>query len=288
MLMLILIYIRYCNGFCIHNKWIENFFVFFVYILFLQEVDLYANAIRQISDSAFSGLTKLSKLVLKANRLIAPPSLIFIQATLTYLDMSKNNLTYVPKLYFHGCSVLETILIHSNKLSMIPNLEFVADNIRMINLYNNHIVDVAPLYCNKYPRLRILKLNGNNLREFCLPTRVFTPRLDALMLHGNKLTTIQLPKGLYGTALHLRDNPWHCDQSLSWIRQCFLSKYHLTCLRGVSLDLLTCDSPANLQGMSPLDVGKTCDVIAWARFRHYWLIVRGIQHSSEVSPTIGQ
>ena len=256
--------------------------------MFLQELDLHTNAICQINASAFSGLTKLSKLVLKANRLIAPPSLIFIQATLRYLDMSNNNLTYIPKLYFYGCSLLEIIFPNSNKLSTIHNLEFVANNIQGIDLNANHIVDVAALYDNKYPRLRILKLNGNNLREFCLPTRVFTPRLDELMLHGNKMTTIQLPKGFYGTDLHLRDNPWHCDQSLSWIRQCFLTDYDLICPRGVALDLLTCDSPLNLQGMSPLNVGKTWDVIAWTRFLHYWLIVTRIQHSSVVSLTMDQ
>ena len=276
----ILIYIRYCNGIVFTN--------YFIYVLYLQEVDLHANAIRQIKASAFSGLPKLSKLVLKANRLIAPPSLIFIQATLRYLDMSANNLTYIPKSYFDGCSVLEMIFLNSNKLSTIPNLEFVTDSVQGIDLNVNHIVDVAALYDNKYPRLRILKLNGNNLREFWLPSRVFTLELDALMLHGNKLTTIQLPKDFHGTDLQLRDNPWHCDQSLSSIRECFLIDHHLTCPRDVTLDLLKCDSPPNLQGMSPLNVGKTFDGIAWKRFLHYRLIVRGSHHSSVVSLTMGQ
>ena len=260
----------------------------FFYILHLQEVYLHSNAIREINALAFSGLTKLNKLVLKANRLIAAPSLIFIRATLKFLDMSKNNLTYIPKLYFYGCSALEMIFLNSNKLSTVPNLEFVADNIRGIVLNDNRIVDVAALNDNKYPHLKILQLNGNNLREFCLPPRVFTPRLDAVMLHRNKLTTIQLPNSFYGTDLRLRDNPWHCDQSLSWIRECFFADYHLTCPRGVALDLLTCDSPPNLQGVSPMNIGKTCDVVVWARFLQYWLIVRGSHHSSVVSLTMGQ
>ena len=181
--------------------------------------------------------------------------------------MSQNNLTYIPKLYFYGCPVLEMIFLSNNKLSAIPNLECVAINVRGINLDANRIFDVVALYDNKYPRLRILKLNGNNLREFCLPSHEFMSRLDELMLHGNELTTIQLPKSLYSTALHLRDNPWHCDQSLSWVHQCYLTNHHLTCPRGVILDLLTCVSPANLQGMPAHDVGKTCDVIAWASYQ---------------------
>ena len=185
----ILIDIRYYDGFCIHNKLIDMFF----FILFLQAVYLYANVICQINASAFSGLPKLSILNLKANRLIAPPSLIFIRATLKHLDMSQNNLTYIPKLYFYGCPVLEMIFLSNNKLSAIPNLECVAINVRGINLDANRIFDVVALYDNKYPRLRILKLNGNNLREFCLPSHEFMPRLDELMLHGNELTTIQLP-----------------------------------------------------------------------------------------------
>ena len=219
---------------------------------------LFANEIRQINASAFSGLPNLSKLIIKANQLINPPPLIFIRGTLKHLDLSRNNLAYIPKLYFYGCSELEAIYISDNKLSAIPNFEFLADRIQMITLSANQLVDVTALYDNRYPRLRFLSLNENNLREFCLPSRVFMPLLERLMLQENKLTTIQLPKEFHSTSLDLYDNPWHCDQSLSWIRKCFLTGYYLTCSRGVTLDLLTCDSPANLQGMSPLNVGKIC------------------------------
>ena len=203
----------------------------------------------------------LRKLVLTANHLIIPPPLTFIRTSLKYLDMSQNNLTYIPKLYFYDCFELTVIFLRNNKLSTIPNLEFVAESIRAIHLNANHIADVTALYDNKYPRLRILLLNENNIREFCLPSRVFTPFLQLLALHDNKLLTIQMPKGFSNTTLDIRDNPWHCDQSLSWIRQCLLTDYAVKCPRSIQLDFLTCDSPPNLQGISPLDVGKTCDVI---------------------------
>ena len=246
---------------------------------FLQSVDLFENEIRQINASAFSGLPKLSKLVLKANSLIIPPPLTYIRTTLTYLDMSQNNLTYIPKLYFYGCSALEVIYLSRNKLSSMPNLEFVSDGVRIISLAVNRLVDVTALYRNQYPRLRGLVLNGNNLREFCLYSRVFTPLLKKVVLSENKLTTIQLPpKYFYDTDLKLRYNPWHCDKFLVWVRQCSFARFHLTCPRSVTLDLLTCESPANLKGMSPLDVGKTCDVNTWNNLTHYLFFVVATSH----------
>ena len=246
-------------------------------------MDFYKNEILEINASAFSGLPMLNKLVLKANHLITPPPLTFIRTSLNLLDMSQNNLTYIPKLYFDDCSELTVIYLGNNKLSTIPNLEFVAESIRAIHLNANHIADVTALYDNKYPRLKILLLNENNIREFCLPSRVFTPFLGLLTLSENQLMTIQMPKGFSNTILDLRDNPWHCDQSLSWIRQCFLSDNFVKCPRSVQLDFLTCDSPPNLQGISPLDVGKTCDVITQKCSPHYHPFGRGIDHSLVVS-----
>ena len=222
-------------------------------------MNLYANEIRQINAEAFSGLSKLRRLILKANVLVSPPPLTFIRSSLTDLDLSLNNLAYIPSLYFYGCSVLQFLTLRSNKLSAMPDLKFLAGSIRTVDVAFNLIVDVTALYDHKYDRLRHLVLNGNNLEEFCLPSRQFAPLLQDVMLHGNNLTTIQLPpKDFYSTRLSLHNNPWHCGQSLSWVRHCFLDGFALTCPRGVILDLITCDSPANLKGMSPLDVGKTC------------------------------
>ena len=230
--------------------------LYFIF-LYLQELDLYSNEIRQINATAFSGLPNLSKLVLEANLLIVPPLLTFIRTSLTYLDMSQNNITYIPRFYFYGCSELKFLFLGSNKLSMMPNLEYVAGTIQIIGLSVNQIVDVKAFYGNQYSRLRRLDLNGNNLTKFCLPSRVFSPLLEAILLHENKLTTIQLPKDFHHTDLHLRDNPWHCDQFLSWVRQCSLARFHLKCPGYVALDLLTCKSPAKLKGM-PAYLGKTC------------------------------
>ena len=211
---------------------------------FLQSVNLYANEIRQINASAFSGLPKLRELVLKANILITPPPLTYIRTTLMYLDMSQNNLTYIPKLYFHGCCALEVIYLNRNKLSSMPYFEFVSNSIRIIGLVVKHLVDVTALYGNQYPRLRGLALNGNNLREFCLPSRVFTPLLKKIVLSENKLTTIQLPpKDFYDMGLKLRHNPWHCDKFMGWVRQCSFTRFHLTCPRGVTLDLRQTGQP---------------------------------------------
>ena len=180
--------------------------------------------------------------------------------------MPQNNLTYIPRLYFYGCSKLRFLILNSNKLSAMPNLEFIADSIQIIRLSANRLVDVTALYDNQYPCLRVLVLNNNNLTKFCLPSRVLTPLLDAITLHENKIMTIQLPKDFQHTDLQLRGNPWHCDQSMSWVRECVLARLHLTCPRGVMLDVFTCNSPANLKGMSPMDVGKVFGIITCTHF----------------------
>ena len=140
---------------------------------------------------------------------------------------------------------------------------------------------MTALYGNQYPRLRGRALNGNNLREFCLPSRVFTPLLKKIVLSENKLTTIQLPpKDFYDMGLKLRYNPWHCDKFMGWVRQCSFTRFHLTCPRGVTLDLLTCDRPANLKGMSPQDVGKICEFNTWNRLPHSLFLVVILHQSS--------
>ena len=145
----------------------------------------------------------------------------------------------------------------------MPNLEFVAGTLQNIDLVGNQLVDVMAFYENTYPHLECVSLRGNSLREFCLPPLAFVPRLQCLHLVSNNLTTIHLPNGFDGLILTLRDNPWLCGQSLSWVRQCSSKSSYLECRQGYHMDNWNCHSPATVRGMSPLEVGKNPQNTRW-------------------------
>ena len=204
------------------------------------------------------GLDRLSQLLLKSNFLTHPPPLTSIRTSLVHLDLSWNEITHIPRSYFYQCCKLHTIMLTKNKLSEMPNMVFIASRLRVIGLAGNEIDDAVLFYGRKYPRLRDIDFDSNNLDKFCLPPPRSAPRLKEVRLFSNNLTTLKLPVGFHDTKLLLGENPWHCDGSLGWARECTHEGRLLLCPRYVDLDSFICYSPVNMSGMSPQQIGKKC------------------------------
>ena len=215
------------------------------------------NNIREINGSEFSDLRRPSRLNLKDNLLIFPPPLTFVRTSLTYLDLSWNQISHISKSYFHGCVKLNKLILDRNKLTEIPNIEFVADVVQHIELSGNEIDDAVAFYGRKYHKLETLKLEVNILKIVCLPTEEVAHRLYDVGLRSNNLTSVRLPLDLRDITIKLAGNPWHCDWSLNWVYKCsFIDELRLRCTQGVFLIGFTCVSPANPNGESPWQVGK--------------------------------
>ena len=202
------------------------------------------------------GLHQLSELLLKSNVLTHPPPLTFIRTSLVRLDLAWNEITHIPKSYFYQCRKLNTIILTQNKLSEVPNMEFIASLLQFIGLAGNVIDDAVLFYGRKYPRLTEIFLDHNNLDKFCLPPPRSAPRLKEVRLSSNNLTTLKLPAGFHDTKLLLGENPWHCDGSLGWARECTPEGHLLFCPRYVDLSSFSCYGPVNMSGMSPQQIGK--------------------------------
>ena len=137
-------------------------------------------------------------------------------------------------------------------------MEFVADVLQLIDVGANEIADAVTFYGRKYPELKSLGLEENNLTMFCFPPEEVAPGLYYVNLFSNNLTNIRLPPDLRDVEIMLAKNPWHCDWRLAWVHQCSYDakKLRLKCTQGVLLDEFNCTSPAKAKGMSPWHVGE--------------------------------
>lgn len=209
----------------------------------LTELHLEGNKISQFQGNVFANLTNLEVLNLRGNLLKTVSDDIF-GLSLRELNLKGNSLSnFAPSgnlssLTFLDLSSNQLTALHGDAFKNITNLE-------NLDLSNNHISILPGTVFNDLFNLKIVNLQTNNLTK--IEPRLFEDQalIEKLDLSYNQLET--LPEGLMDTfssyhMLRLYGNPWKCDCGLWYLHDWILRNGHSVEMLGRTL----CESPGFL------------------------------------------
>lgn len=196
----------------------------------LEVLNLRGNLLKIFCVSVFGLSSKLRELNLKGNHLseFAPSGNL---SSLTFLDLSSNQLSTLHWDAFKNITNLEILDISENRISVLPE-----------NVFNDLF------------NLKVVNLQANNLSK--LEPRLFEDQaqIEKLYLSYNKLQS--LPEGLMDTfsnhhTLRLYNNPWKCDCGLWYLHDWVLRNGQNVEM----LDRTLCESPGflNRQGLGSVE-----------------------------------
>ena len=185
------------------------------------------NPVRYIHPDAFRGLLVLEYLRLRSTQLHQLPPLQHIGHSLTYLGLT-HSMKFAEN-HAQDISFLRKIkeldLVFNGLKSTPLGLTHIANSVRILVFRSNAIKSIASLEHIKFVTLRILHLSQNKITHL-RPDYLIAPRLLILNLEDNNLVSLEeitqyswgssLPKYDY-LAIHLRKNPWHCNESFVWM-----------------------------------------------------------------------
>ena len=215
--------------------------------LILQELGLAHMGLERIEAGAFCGISNISTLNLNFNKLTSFPQLCSLRCCLVKLQIRNNKILRLSKHFFKSFKKLQSIDLNNNYLLVLPDLHWIQHSVSRLTTRRNKLQSLDALQTSGiYIRLRIITVSDNNLRNFNVSLLRHMLKLDYFMLDGNQLTHINDLRGFDIRILNLRDNPWHCDEELSW-----MGEEEMDFERG-----LTCVSPACLHGMVIADMSK--------------------------------
>ena len=176
-----------------------------------------------IDQLAFQGLPHLDKLHIDMCFLSSPPPLVNIQQSLSILSVTYANLSFLPDTYFSGCHKLRELVLSYNRLSTLPNLSVISDTLHTMQVEHNNLIDVWSLQDLAFPNLRRIFLGHNGINQLDIK-RFILPRLHEMDVSYNSLQGLGHPKLLVPeslresrVSLNLVENPWYCDENLSWV-----------------------------------------------------------------------
>ena len=186
------------------------------------------NPVRHIQPDAFRGLLVLRRFTLKSTYLHQLPPFQHIGHSLIYLELSRSKQFKVNHVHdFSYLRKIEDINLRHNGLQSTPfGLNHIANTV--LNLYFgfNAIQSTTSMEGITFYKLKIVNLYNNRITNL-RPEFLIAPNLRSLNLENNYLVSLEevshyswgssLPKHEY-TAIHLRQNPWHCNGSFIWMR----------------------------------------------------------------------
>ena len=247
----------------------ENELKFIFYYLILQVFSCLGNPVKYVHPAAFRGLSVLQHLNLVHTQLHQLPSL-------QHVGHSLINLAVRGSVHFKGNAAqnfinlrkIEYLYMDRNELRKTPlGLNLIARTIMILQFNSNSINSLTSLEGVEFIKLHRLALMCNNITHL-RPEFLITPRLRFLNLEGNQLVALaevtqyswgsSLPEHEY-MAISLRNNPWHCNGSLSWM----LSNLYKLSARIIyakppfkpyirNVDQLLCESPDTRHGTAVL------------------------------------
>ena len=204
------------------------------YQLIFQVFSCVNNPVKYVHQAAFRGLLVLKRLKLGHTQLHQLPSLQHIGHSLEYLDISlSRHFTGNDAQNFAYLRKIKTLNMYHNRLSRTPlGLNLIANTITALRFAYNTIISLTSIEGVEFIKLSILRLESNNIAHL-RPEYLITPRLTVLNLEGNHLVSLAevtqyswgslLPEHEY-MLIALRQNPWHCNGSFSWM---FSNLYNL-------------------------------------------------------------
>lgn len=188
----------------------------------LRILDLAYNEISFMHQSTFRG-TAIEHLELSFNRLPTynPVWTADISSTVTYLDLSFNQITTLPDAAFSNLTALNNLQLSSNPLTSIPSNAFTGLNrLTSLALSRANIRDINPEWFSSLSSLESLFMQNNQIQV--LPPTVFAAALNLrdLFLYGNQIR--ELNRNSFGNGLTNLHTIYLGDNLLNFFDQQFL------------------------------------------------------------------
>ncbi|KAM5291805.1 immunoglobulin superfamily member 10 [Ctenodactylus gundi] len=172
----------------------------------VERINFGYNSLARLTETDFSGLSKLELLMLHSNGIhtIADKTFSDLQA-LQVLKMSYNKVRTLQKDTFYGLKSLTRLHMDHNNLEFInPEVFYGLVSLRLVHLEGNQLTKLHPdtfvslryLQIFKISSIKYLYLSDNFLTSLPQEMVSYMPELESLYLHGN---------------------PWTCDCFLKWL-----------------------------------------------------------------------
>ena len=200
--------------------WNSLFFLCF----WLQKVVLSHQPRMVFHPEAFNGLLSLAALEINYCGLQKMPPLHHISHSLEALNLAWNNISDSQVVINDDFAKLTILVLEGNLLTHIPFIKKIAANLVLLDLSHNSIDSLENIYNVQFLKLHALYLTYNSVRIISL-SGLYIPKLYALHLSHNLLVTMEpvdeilhsFPGSYHQLLVYIGDNPWHCNESLSWL-----------------------------------------------------------------------
>ncbi|KAH0566990.1 insulin-like growth factor-binding protein complex acid labile subunit [Cotesia glomerata] len=212
----------------------------------LERLYLNNNALTQLNQSSFDGLSELDVLNLSHNNLESLPwGLLRYNINLRSVNLSYNDIKLMPVNLTTTALILD---LSYNLIEFVPGESLrQMPALKILDLSENRLESFSSGLQSQ--TLQSLYLEGNRLTRLTNESFAYLPALDNINLSGNRLTEgigyeiFSLNDNL--NTIVLDDNPWRCD-----CIQLYPSYRYLTQSSKTASSSLICESPANVSGYS--------------------------------------
>ncbi|XP_018598522.2 vasorin b [Scleropages formosus] len=155
---------------------------------FTQNLYLFQNGIKTLTQDDFLGLDRLELLDLSQNKLTNLPDNVFKPlSSLRNLDLSSNHITHISQDSFSGLTLLERLYLFNNQIKNIHPEAFEGlQQLLELKLQGNQLIHLPALH---KPSLLLLDISYNHI-ILPSPTDLQTPNLESLKMAGMGLTSL--------------------------------------------------------------------------------------------------
>ncbi len=210
-------------------------------VILVIEFDIFGQNLATDFKRNHEGLVNLSSVVIPSG------------SEITDIYLNGNNLVRIPHGYFTNLSLpnLKKIHLGTNKISQLDdNWLSGMTSLQTLYLVHNHLKIIRNQTFSGLTSLRILTLNVNRIVSIGCGSFWDLRALTELKLERNELQTLHecvfdLQAHPAALDLYLYDNPWICNEELSWLVNGFDD---WITLRDDGLLVAECSSPPVLTG----------------------------------------
>ncbi|XP_019615810.1 PREDICTED: slit homolog 1 protein-like [Branchiostoma belcheri] len=167
-------------------------------------LSLQYNSIQNLTEVAFSRLTRLKRLYLQDNNISVLPDGVFSHLTsLEWLDLQNNDIRVLPDGVFSHLTRLERLFLQNNNISVLPDGVFShLTRLKRLYLQNNNISVLPDGVFSHLTSLNDLYLQNNNIRV--LPDEVFSHLFSLVWLYLQNNNISVLPDGVFSHLFSLK------------------------------------------------------------------------------------
>ena len=204
----------------------------------------------------------IQEFTIRYSNLTSPVPLTHIKSTLEQLDLTNNKIRFIPLNYFHGCRISGKVIFSHTRISSLPDLGYISDTLYELWFPGNLLRSVDIPENVTFPQLNCLSFRSNFISFLDISFISSMPSLRALYLSRNNITQLQNPENFVISGqkvnFYLRNNPWHCGKSLTWMLKWDRTKTFSDPFAKFVIDLknVECHTPRNLKGTKLFHISK--------------------------------